>query len=197
MESTVIISAVAVGVSILSVAANVYIASRSRKTSLEVLTVKADLDRTDAAYKSIKQVEVEGERLRIRCWNLVHRFELWVGSEQESRGLDDAVQALEQQEHSFIESWADSKTDFPYIVAWQLQRMRHEIRNSINRVYTLAAICRSDKTRRRLSELEKGVEQLLGELDRFIITISLIRKSLTRGSFERLLPNLDDERDRV
>src|SRR5713101_7310426 len=71
MEPTVIAASIAAGVSVASVLVNFYIARMFRRTTIAALHVKATLDRADVTNKAIKEIEVEGEKLRIRCWELI------------------------------------------------------------------------------------------------------------------------------
>lgn len=66
MQPATAISILTVGVFVVSVVANLYIARASRKTSLEVLRFKARLDRADASANLIRS-----SRLRANGYGFV------------------------------------------------------------------------------------------------------------------------------
>jgi hypothetical protein len=211
VEAPLLASLIAAGVSVASVLANLYIARKSRQSTLEALQIKAALDRAAESEKAIKEIEVEGERLRIRCWEMIalsQRF--WSGSNSPLRGREkeyaEAADQFARQAHTFLDKWAQAKTDFPPAIVDYLRSIRHECRHRIDVIQTLSATVVNDRRaleKGRCSEFTRMLEDLLRLLDSYISAVSTVRRGLLNGTLtpEQFLslssPTLFDSRPSV
>jgi hypothetical protein len=190
MQATTVISLLTVGVSVASVIVNLYIARASRKTSLEVLQFKATLDRADASVKLIKELEMEGEKLRIRGHQLVtqigqvqQRLKTSARSESAVKAVIEAGEALSQQSSIFLDKWATVKSELSAEQYELLGALRHQCRGLIDNgavhLITLSTVSRSpEKAIEVLIHLESHTRELLSSMQQFILNASAVRRSI-------------------
>src|SRR5271165_3700903 len=111
MDSATLTAVISAAVSVVSVAANVYIARRSRQSEVESLKLKARLEHDELADKIIKEIEIEGERLRIRAWELIAACQSADPAHQKARTLSSLIDAFAAAAGEFVEKWAPVKSE--------------------------------------------------------------------------------------
>ncbi len=199
MDQTVAIAVGSAVVSLAAVAANLYIARRSHQSNLELEAAKSALKRLDSGADAIRELEVEGELLRIRCWKLIGLAEAFCHSsadQAEHRGdfadLSRASRKFAQQADSFLDTWASARTEVPEEILALARTARHECRFSVESVLMLCAPM--DRTGRLghvdAHKLSTTLRRLLSLIDHFILTVSAVRGtlSLTKGAIRRKPP---------
>lgn len=188
MQVTTVISLLAVGVSVASVIANLYVARLSRRTNLEVLRFKAALDRIDASAKLMKELEAESELLRIRGWELLSQIQ----REHRQPGGSDYHSLLKRlidfskQADVFLDKWATTKGEFSEEQSLRLRKLRHECRAEINRIVArlsmLGRPASPERISRELKGIESDVQLVLSLVQGFIVDVTNARKAMWADS---------------
>jgi len=203
MNVALFTSLIAALVSVASVAASLYIARRGRESSAELLEIKARLDRMDIATKAMKDIEIESERLRIRCWELL-ALAADTFDNPEDRRLGEAAKRFSKQADSFLDKWAEARTEFPTGISAYLRQLRHDCRKHTEVVLgiVLPMENRTLWDENSILSLAESLRRLLNGLDMFIDTVSTVRKAIlndrvsdqTDPLFQHALDDEDDER---
>lgn len=144
MDTTVLTSLVAAGVSLASVAANLIIARKSHQSNLDALILKSRLDEASFATKALKELETETERLRIRAWMLLAALGNLERPDAEhmlAAGMQDRlimserltrdIEALLNQADVFWDTWAPAKCEVPPASQYPIRTLRHDCRVSL------------------------------------------------------------------
>jgi hypothetical protein len=183
MEPTIIVGVIAAVVSVFSVAANVYIANKTRQSAVDALRFKARLDREEEIDKVIKEIEIEGERLRIRSWELIHccdSREILKGSKSHFPALTEefAVQA-----RHFIDSWASAKSELPSNELNMLRGLRHECWNNLQQISVMSQTLISDKQidQVHIRRYVGSLNTLLELIDNFTRIVCKMRRRMLEG----------------
>jgi hypothetical protein len=183
MDSAAVTAVIAASLSIVSVAANLYIARAARQGAVDALKLKARLDHDQLVDKVIKEIDVEGERLRIRAWELIACCQS--ASDEGQEQLQALIEAFARQAGEFLDRWAPAKDELPLTMLEILRVLRHDCRKEIETVRALG--------RRIASEIQltpsipgafiETLIRLLEKIDNFTSKISQLRRDRLLGAF--------------
>lgn len=184
MNQNVAIAGISAAVSLASVAANLYISRKARQSNLELEAAKAALKRSESAASAIKDLEVEGERLRMRCWELIGLCEVARKRREHDEPVPRTVfgvtsSSFARQADAFLDKWAFVKTDLPTGIVEILRGVRHDCRREIA---TVDIVLGTNQTNGGLEpeqaeRLGLTLRHLLAGVDRFIEIVSAVRRT--------------------
>jgi len=184
MDSATITAVIAASVSIVSVAANLYIAKSARQSAIDGVRLKAKLDHDEVVDKVIKEIEVEGERLRIKAWELIECSKA-SGPSLEREKLGASIEGFASQAAEFLDKWAPAKGELPLVMLEVLRVLRHDCRNAIDAVSIFGYRLTSEDEPGTLTsqEFTENLIVLLRKVDNFTSKISKIRRQRLVGAF--------------
>ncbi|MGD0682548.1 MAG: hypothetical protein ABR990_10890 [Terracidiphilus sp.] len=185
MEPAIVVGVIAAVVSVFSVVANVNIARKTRQSAVDALRFKARLDREEEIDKVIKEIEIEGERLRIRSWELIH----YCDSREILKGSKSRFPALTEefsvQARHFIDSWASVKSELPSTELNILRRLRHECWHYLQNISVMSQTLISDKQidQAHIKNYVGSLNTLLELIDNFTRIVCKVRRRMLEGDF--------------
>ena len=189
MDVPVLTSLIAAGVSLASVAANYFIAQRSHLANLEALVLKAKLDDQSLATKLLKELETQGERLRMLAAEILSSLERCdVGQSRHSsltltNRLREDIDLFWKQAELFWESWAPAKPEIPLNSQRRIRELRHRCKATLSTIkVSLEAL--EGRGHEYLDETTKtellvaGLRDLIAQLESFTGAVSTFRLEL-------------------
>ena len=184
MQPTIIVALVAAAVSILSVVANLYIARKSRQSAIEVMKAKAYIDRVESSNQTLQQIEIESERLRIRCWAIVSYIRQLAANSDgiitDRQKFQDLTENFVSQAREFLDRWASAKGNIPEGNREYIAKLRHDCRHDIEEI---DEHCAKHGSRGRFApgeseRMSNALRSLLYRLEAFTNTISELRRNV-------------------
>jgi hypothetical protein len=184
MDAATLTAVIAATVSMASVVANLYIARGARQSAIDTVRLKARLDHDEVADKVIKEIEIEGERLRIEAWKLIDFCHSNEGQGSEAQ-FSILIESFVTQAEEFLDRWAPTKSELPIVTLEVLRVLRHDCRREISQLHALSPhlfpeVESSDDRRQafmgRLIEITRKV-------DNFTSKISKIRRASLTSAF--------------
>lgn len=189
MEAIVVAALVAGAVSLLGVAANVYIARRSARTAVGLAIMQKRLEDNYRVLLQVRELEAETERLRVAGWyviaSLARLREAGVSAEGVQALVEQSVDLFSTRAQTFLDSWASVKPDIPPDLVEYPASLRHECRarldNTILALVVFKGAGGNDRMRRREVEenivrARREVTELLDALELFGRTLGTIRR---------------------
>jgi hypothetical protein len=138
LQPTVIVALIAALVSIASVAANIHIARKARQSAIQVMQAKAHIDRVESSNQTLQQIEIESERLRIRCWAIVSYVRQVAahpdGVIKDQQKFQDLTENFVSQAQEFLDRWASAKANIPEGNREYIAKLRHDCRHDIEEI---------------------------------------------------------------
>jgi hypothetical protein len=189
MEQAIIIAGISAVLSVGSITASIYIARKSRQSTIELEEIKAVLKSAESVAGAMKELEVEGERLRIRCWALIgiattlnDPTKQGLSPSSVKSGLREEFKHFQGQAETFLDKWALTKTDFPLGIVAILRVQRHRCRKQVAVVSLATALLeRTPSCEDEAEKLLDALNTLLIDVDQFIKITSTVRKALVNG----------------
>lgn len=191
METALIAGLVATIVSLIGLLVNIHIARQARIATENNLRTQLLLELSAESEASLREFIVQGERLRIKCWNLMGLFVMILDPKVSSINDPDAFQKSVSQFHKqtgdFLDSWSTVKATLPEGLSQHFRTLRHECRTELSSIhessYFLLELADSDGINSdQFWEYAIGSRQslstVLNKLDELISMASSVRKGL-------------------
>ena len=142
MEAAIVSALVAAFVSLMGILVNIHIARKSRIAAENNLRVQYSLDRVAKEETYILDFISHGEKLRIRCWDLMGQISFLLDDEDIDDKLSDFITSFNlffTQSDTFLDSWANVKAVIPKGATNHFRIVRHECRTLL---ITIDAQCK-------------------------------------------------------
>jgi hypothetical protein len=175
MDSTVSAALVAGAVSVVGVAINLWIARQTRRAAEAQARLTAQLQQDSEIRRDFRNLEREGEMLRIRLQRLLPLLERHSVDTRQAPLDRGAFKEVLQQADLFADSWAPVKMEIPVEVEGFLRELRHECIDVIRTGLVAMMIPREWSARDTRTALF-SIKTLLPSLDLFIKCASTIRR---------------------
>jgi hypothetical protein len=144
--------------------------SSLRLSNFEIESAKAELRRAEARFEDIRRLETEGERLRIRCWDLAEAGRL--PSPSASPDLANCSKRFSSQAEVFLEAWAAVRPDLPAQALDSIRTKRHFCRKAIGTINQLCQfLAQSPWDVELINSLQEAVSDLMGHLEQFVLSL--------------------------
>jgi hypothetical protein len=138
METALIAGLVAGVISLLGLLVNIHLARQSRIATEKNLRDKLLLDVSAEGEGKLREFIAQGERVRIRCWEMMGQFTMLADSPSESginlEAFQTSASSLHQQTNLFLDSWSDVKASLPEGISRHCRTLRHECRTELENI---------------------------------------------------------------
>jgi hypothetical protein len=184
METVIVAALVSGLVSLVGLLVNLRVAREQSRTTESMPSRESIARVLDSQLSALRSFATEGERLRIRMWDLLGRMS---GARHMEALFPSDIQdigakwdALREQAVRFDESWAEIKSDIPQGVQMYIRALRHECREEVADIgQKLSRVVKSDQAANAgedrfaalssvLAELENDTKSVLAKLDTLI-----------------------------